>query len=121
MGARVIGPELAKVVTKVWMDSEFDSSSPSGPKVQRMVEIDAKYQAQTAATDSANPDRDTGEDSTREAKTRIDRGFFADETSLNMEDYIVLDYCFESVTDPEQAAASSLSGAIHRAMEAGRR
>lgn len=46
MGARVIGPELAKVIIKVWMDSEFDSSGRSGPKVQRMVEIDAKYMRQ---------------------------------------------------------------------------
>ena len=55
MGARVIGPELAKLIAKVWLDSEFDPSSRSGPKVQRMVEIDAKYQAQAAAhTDESN-------------------------------------------------------------------
>ena len=34
-----------------------------------------------------------------------DTGFFADRTSLDMENYIVLDYCFESVVDPEEAAA----------------
>ena len=55
MGARVIGPELAKVIAKSWMDSEFDPSSRSGPKVQRMVEIDAKYQAHTTVrTDATN-------------------------------------------------------------------
>ncbi|MDE2949243.1 MAG: RpiB/LacA/LacB family sugar-phosphate isomerase [Chloroflexota bacterium] len=44
MGARVIGPELAKSIVQTWLVSEFDDSSPSAPKVQRMVEIDAKYQ-----------------------------------------------------------------------------
>ena len=34
-----------------------------------------------------------------------DTGFFADQTSLDMENYVVLDYCFESVIDPEEAAA----------------
>jgi len=34
-----------------------------------------------------------------------DSGFFADQNSLDMERYIVLDYCFESVIDPEEAAA----------------
>ena len=34
-----------------------------------------------------------------------DTGFFADQNSLNMERYIVLDYYFESVIDPEEAAA----------------
>ena len=66
MGSRVIGPELAKVITKAWMESEFDSSSRSGPKVQRMVEIDAKYQAHASArtvpTDIAFPDGDQRED-----------------------------------------------------------
>ena len=124
MGARVIGPELAKVVTKVWMDSEFDSSSPSGPKVQRMVEIDAKYQARaaasTAVTDSADPDRDASEDTARAAKSRRASGFFADETSLDMEDYIVLDYGFESVIDPEQAAAHLCQEQSTAQVEAGR-
>jgi len=34
-----------------------------------------------------------------------DSGFFADRASLDMEDYVLLDYCFESVVDPEEAAA----------------
>jgi ribulose-bisphosphate carboxylase large chain len=33
------------------------------------------------------------------------RGFFADRSSLNMEEYVVLDYYFECATDPEEAAA----------------
>lgn len=32
-------------------------------------------------------------------------GFFADQTSLDMEQYVILDYYFESVIDPEEAAA----------------
>ena len=49
MGARVIGPELAKSIVEAWLVSEFDDSSPSAPKVLRMVEIDAKYQNRTRA------------------------------------------------------------------------
>ena len=44
MGARVIGPELAKSIVETWLVSEFDESSPSAPKVRRMAAIDAKYQ-----------------------------------------------------------------------------
>jgi len=43
MGARVIGPELAKSIVETWLRSEFDDGSPSAPKVQRMDEIDKKY------------------------------------------------------------------------------
>jgi ribose 5-phosphate isomerase B len=43
MGSRVIGPELAKSIVNVWLESEFDETSPSAPKVQRMIEIDDKY------------------------------------------------------------------------------
>ncbi len=32
------------------------------------------------------------------------RGFFADQSSLNMEEYVVLDYYFECAADPEEAA-----------------
>ena len=109
MGARVIGPELAKVVAKVWMESEFDSLSRSGPKVQRMLEIDAKYQANaTTRADIANlAYSDPRERSAvgSDVVAQRDSGFFADRASLDMEDYILLDYCFESVVDPEQAAA----------------
>ena len=109
MGARVIGPELARVITKVWLDSEFDSSSRSGPKVQRMVEIDAKYQVhaagQTVAGGFELPSSYRSREIGNEHKARVDAGFFADPANLIMEDYIVLDYCFESVIDPEEAAA----------------
>jgi ribulose-bisphosphate carboxylase large chain len=33
------------------------------------------------------------------------RGFFADRSSLNMEEYVILDYYFECAADPEEAAA----------------
>ena len=107
MGARVIGSELAKVIAKVWMESEFDPSGRSGPKVQRMVEIDAKYQAAARAveTESALPGSDDQVEIAIGRSTRRDSGFYADRASLEMEDYNLLDYCFESVIDPEEAAA----------------
>lgn len=43
MGARVIGPELGKSIVDIWLKSDFDENSRSGPKVKRMVEIDTKY------------------------------------------------------------------------------
>ncbi|MDE0610002.1 MAG: RpiB/LacA/LacB family sugar-phosphate isomerase [Anaerolineaceae bacterium] len=43
MGARVIGPELGKAIVDAWLEAEFDECSPSGPKVQRMKEIDNLY------------------------------------------------------------------------------
>ena len=33
------------------------------------------------------------------------QGFFADRTSLDMEKYLIFDYYFESMIDPEEAAA----------------
>jgi ribose 5-phosphate isomerase B len=42
MGARVIGPELAKSIVKTWLDSEF-SGGRSAPKVAKIEEIDKKY------------------------------------------------------------------------------
>jgi len=42
MGARVIGPELAKTVVDAWLASEFEGGG-SAPKVQRMIQYDEKY------------------------------------------------------------------------------
>jgi len=39
MGARVVGPELAKSVLAAWLKSEFEAAR-SGPKVQRMRELE---------------------------------------------------------------------------------
>lgn len=39
MGARVIGPELAKMIVAAWVKSEFESGR-SLPKVQRMRELE---------------------------------------------------------------------------------
>ncbi len=39
MGARVIGPELAKAILRVWLASEFDPAR-SGPKVARILEFE---------------------------------------------------------------------------------
>lgn len=42
MGARVIGPELAKTILDTWLDSEF-SDGPSTPKVNRIKEIENEF------------------------------------------------------------------------------
>lgn len=42
MGARVIGPELAKSIIEVWLNSEF-AGGRSAPKVAKMNAVDDKY------------------------------------------------------------------------------
>lgn len=42
MGARVIGPELAKKITTTWLESVF-TPGPSSPKIQMVADLDAKY------------------------------------------------------------------------------
>ena len=39
MGARVVGPELAKAILHAWLDSEFEPAR-SGPKVARIREFE---------------------------------------------------------------------------------
>ena len=42
MGARVIGPELAKTIVDAWLKSEFEGGG-STSKVERMAEYDEKF------------------------------------------------------------------------------
>jgi ribose 5-phosphate isomerase B len=42
MGARVIGPELAKTIVDAWLASEFEGGG-SAPKVERIIQYDQKY------------------------------------------------------------------------------
>jgi ribose 5-phosphate isomerase B len=41
MGARVVGPELAKSIVKAWLESEFEPAR-SGPKVERITAYEAR-------------------------------------------------------------------------------
>ncbi len=43
MGARVIGPELAKAIADAYLASDFDPASSSGPNVEAIDALDAKY------------------------------------------------------------------------------
>ena len=40
MGARVIGPELAKKILKEWLETEYKEGTSSQPKVEAMRKID---------------------------------------------------------------------------------
>lgn len=43
MGARVIGPELAKAIVDTWLTNIFDPASRSAPNVDAIDALDAKY------------------------------------------------------------------------------
>jgi ribose 5-phosphate isomerase B len=45
MGARVIGPELAKYVVDVWLASAFDPAGPSAANVEAVNRLDARKRA----------------------------------------------------------------------------
>jgi len=47
MGARVIGPELAKKIVEVWLASEFTGGA-SARKVGKITQIDEKYRKKEA-------------------------------------------------------------------------
>ena len=44
LGARVVGPELAKSILRTWLGAEFaGEDSPSFGKVRKLIEIDHRY------------------------------------------------------------------------------
>jgi ribose 5-phosphate isomerase B len=43
LGARVIGPELAKTIVRAWLESEFDPQGPSARNLAAVEELDEKY------------------------------------------------------------------------------
>ena len=43
LGARVIGPELAKTIVNAWLASEFDPQGASAGNVAAVDELDRKY------------------------------------------------------------------------------
>ena len=43
MGARVIGPELAKAIVDTWLASQFDPAGPSAGNVAAIGNLDKKY------------------------------------------------------------------------------
>ena len=43
MGARVIGPKLAKAIVDVYLASQFDANRPSAGNVEAIGRLDAKY------------------------------------------------------------------------------
>ncbi len=45
MGARVIGPELAKAVVDVWLASDFDPLGPSAANVAAIDRLDSRQRA----------------------------------------------------------------------------
>lgn len=56
MGARVIGPELAKSIVDKWLDSEFDPAGASAGNVRAIDQLDAKYaKAEASAKAGALP------------------------------------------------------------------
>ena len=42
-GAQVIGPELAKALVTVWMNSEYEAGGRSEAKIQRIYEIEKEF------------------------------------------------------------------------------
>jgi ribose 5-phosphate isomerase B len=43
MGARVIGPELAKAIVDTWLAAQFDPKGPSAENVKAVDRLDQKY------------------------------------------------------------------------------
>ena len=47
LGARVVGPELAKTIVNAWLASDFDPAGPSAGNVEAVNALDAKYSAKS--------------------------------------------------------------------------
>ena len=43
MGARVVGPELAKAVVDTWLAADFDAKGSSAANVRAIDALDNKY------------------------------------------------------------------------------
>ena len=54
MGARVLGPELAKAVVDTWLAAAFDENGRSASNVAALDDLDAKYTTQTATDPAGN-------------------------------------------------------------------
>ena len=50
MGARVIGPELAKAIVVAWLAVEFDPAGRSAANVDAIDALDARYSARSGQT-----------------------------------------------------------------------
>jgi ribose 5-phosphate isomerase B len=56
LGARVVGPELAKSVVDAWLASEFDPEGPSAANVAAIRELEEKHKAAEALVPDAGND-----------------------------------------------------------------
>ena len=54
LGARVVGPELAKTIVSAWIKSEFEGGR-SLPKVERMRQLDRQERSSDATASVRNP------------------------------------------------------------------
>jgi ribose 5-phosphate isomerase B len=45
MGARVIGPELAKAIVDIWLASEFDHEGPSAANVEAIGRVEQEFKS----------------------------------------------------------------------------
>lgn len=50
MGARVIGPELAKAIVDRYIDSQFDAGSHSAANIDAIDALDAKYKSESTGS-----------------------------------------------------------------------
>ena len=53
MGSQIVGPEVAKKLVDIWLESEFQGGR-SAPKVAKIDQIDERYRKERASERSAN-------------------------------------------------------------------